>query len=59
MYISTTGVGNCCQKARVLDYGAMRSVFKIVFLVSVEKFWLQIHINSKMEVDVRVLPIKV
>ena len=57
LYMSNAGL--VVRRPRFLTYREMRSVFKIVFLVSVENFWLENHIKSKMEADVRHLPIKV
>lgn len=57
--MSNASLERAVRRPRFLTYKEMRSVFKIVFLVSVEKFWLENHIKSKMKADIRLLPITV
>ena len=52
-------VRRAVKRPKFLTYREMRSGFKIVFLVSVENFGLENHIKSKMEANIRHLPIKV
>ena len=61
MYMSSAGlaVRRAVKIPKFLTYREMRSVFKIVFLVSVENLGHENHIKHKMEADTGQLPIKV
>ena len=61
LYMSSADlvVRRTVKRPKFLTYREMRSGFKIVFLVSVENLGLENHIKSKMEANIRHLPIKV
>ena len=52
-------VRRAVKRPKFLTYREMGSVFKIVFLVSVENLGHENHIKHKMEADIGPLPIKV
>lgn len=55
----SAGMVKVVRRPNFLTDRKMKSVFTIVCLDSIEKFWLENHIHSKVVANIRLLPIKV